>query len=389
VEEANYPKQVSVLMAAWNEQAGIERAVRRIFAYPYPFDVEVVVVDDGSTDNTPQILARLAGEFCQSPHKLVVLTAQNGGKAKALNRAILTGALHGAVTVMIDGDTLVDANTIPYLVRHFGRSPRLGAVAGRVGVLRIGKNPWQKCLIRWQLAKYNMDIGVTRMAQAVMGAILIVPGACCAYSTPLLVGMGGFRTDNLAEDAEVGVLVRWHGYEVRMDLDAVAYTETPIAFKALCRQQFRWAFGIYQVIFKHSRMMAHPVAFGPLAWFVMPYTLVSTILPLIVLPVNLIVTALAMTTHNWSQLLIYYAIFTAMQVILSVAGMISLREWSWDPVVALYFRPINDTIQLYVACRSIKAILLGRSVGWGSVPRVGDAVAVAAMSQSNPETAEA
>jgi biofilm PGA synthesis N-glycosyltransferase PgaC len=370
-----HPDLVTVLIAAYNEEKVIERTIRRIFQWDYPFALQVVVVNDGSPDATGAILDRLALEYARGRQQLLVVHQPNSGKGAALNNPLHHRLIKGSVTVTIDADTLIDRHTIPNLVRHF-EDPMVGAVAGRIKVLNYGRTPWSWLLTTWQQAEYNLGIGLTRMAQATLDAVMIVPGACSAWRTRAvtdeLPGLGGFPLNTLAEDADLGMVLRWRGYRIVQDLDAVAYTEVPMTWKALKKQQLRWTFGIYQVLYKHSRIMARPTRFGPLAYLVMPYALAGTLIPTIVLPINYLLCAVALATGNWQPVVTALIIFTGLRVMTSVVAMVILREWSWDPVTAVFYRFLNDPLQIYLAVRSMFSVTTGRAVSWGKVPRYGD-----------------
>jgi biofilm PGA synthesis N-glycosyltransferase PgaC len=370
-----HPELVTVLIAAYKEEKVIERTIRRIFQWEYPFALQLVVVNDGSPDGTSAILDRLATEYSSYPQQLLVVHQANSGKGGALNNPIQNRLIKGSVLVTIDADTLVDRHTIPNLVRHF-EDPMVGAVAGRIKVLNYGRTLWSWLLATWQQAEYNLGIGLTRMAQATLDAVMIVPGACSAWRTRAvtdeLPGRGGFPLTTMAEDADLGMVLRWRGYKIVQDLDAVAYTEVPMTWRALTKQQLRWTFGIYQVLYKHSKILARPMRFGPLAYLVMPYALLGTLIPTVVLPVNYLLCALALATGNWRPVVMILIVFTALRVAMSAVAMITLREWSWDPLTAVFYRLLNDPLQIYLAVRSMFSVITGRAVAWGKVPRYGD-----------------
>jgi hypothetical protein len=145
-----------------------------------------------------------------------------------------------------------------------------------------------------------------------------------------------------------------------------------MTWRALKKQQLRWTFGIYQVLYKHSRILTHPARFGPLAYLVMPYALLGTLIPTVVLPVNYLLCALALATGNWHPVVTILVVFTALRVAMSVVAMLILREWSWDPLTAVFYRFLNDPLQIYLAVRSMFSVMTGRAVAWGKVPRYGD-----------------
>lgn len=112
--------------------------------------------------------------------------------------------------------------------------------------------------------------------------------------------------------------------------------------------------------------------FGPLAYLVMPYALLGTLIPTVVLPINYLLCALALATGNWQPVVTILIVFTALRVLMSVVAMITLREWSLDPLTAVFYRFLNDPLQIYLAFRSMFSVITGRTVAWGKVPRYGD-----------------
>src|SRR5690606_23444647 len=149
--------------------------------------------NDGSKDNTLAVAKRLARRY----KRVKVLTQPNRGKSAALNN----GLRHAKdeVVISVDADTLFEPQTIGRLVRHFA-DPKVGAVAGTVrgGNARNG-------LARWQALEYITSIAVERAAQAYLGAIMVVPGACGAWRRSALQAVGGFSDRTLAEDCDVAL----------------------------------------------------------------------------------------------------------------------------------------------------------------------------------------
>lgn len=366
-----HPEIVSVLIAAKDEKAVIRETIESVFAYPYPFDLQVVVVNDGSTDGeggtrdgpggTKAILDELAARYCYPSRKLDVIHLElNVGKAAAWDLAFRT-RIRAEVCAAFDADTrLGGPDTIPNLVRHF-RDPKVGAVAGYIRAGNVTRRPWRWILFRFQQAEYNLGIGLMRVAQGKNG-VLIVPGACSAWRTSAMrkIGVPG---DTVGEDADAGLELREAGYTVTLDIRAVAITQAPDTASGIARQWTRWTFGTVQNLWKHKVIMAEPGKYGALTW-VMWYSVLGLVIPLVLLPLNYAVTALAIAEGNWSRLGLYLAVFTGFRLVQNLTAMAVLREWSWDPLTAVFYRFINDPLQIYLAYRTTFAIVTGRLVTW-------------------------
>ncbi len=366
-----HPKLVSVLIAAKDEKAVIRATIESIFAHPYPFGLQVVVVNDGSTDGaggtadgpggTKAILDELAARYCHKSRKLEVIHLdKNVGKAAALDLAFRT-RIRGEVCAAFDADTrLGGPDTIPNLVRHF-RDPKVGAVAGHIRAGNTTRHPWKWVLFRFQQAEYNLGIGLIRVAQGKNG-ILIVPGACSAWRASAMrkIGVPG---DTVGEDADAGLELREAGFTIVQDVRAVAITQAPDTLKGIARQWTRWTFGTVQNLWKHKKIMVQVGEYGTLTW-VMWYSVMGLLIPIVLMPLNYAITAMAIARGNWSGLVIYMAVFTGFRLVQNLTAMVVLREWSWDPLTAVFYRFINDPLQVYLAYRTVFAVMTGRLVSW-------------------------
>jgi cellulose synthase/poly-beta-1,6-N-acetylglucosamine synthase-like glycosyltransferase/peptidoglycan/xylan/chitin deacetylase (PgdA/CDA1 family) len=366
-----HPEQVSVLIAAKDEKAVIRATIESIFAYRYPFSLQVVVVNDGSMDGaggtadgpggTKAILDELSARYCHESRKLEVIHLdKNVGKAAALDLAFRT-KICGEVCAAFDADTwLGGPDTIPNLVRHF-RDPKVGAVAGYIRAGNVTRHPWKWLLFRFQQAEYNLGIGLMRVAQGRNG-ILIIPGACSAWRTSVMrkIGVPG---DTVGEDADAGLELREAGYTVVQDIRAVAITQAPDTLKGIAKQWTRWTFGTVQNLWKHKKIMVRVGEYGALTW-VMWYSVLGLLIPIVLMPVNYAIAIMAAASGNWSELVIYLVVFTGFRLLQNLTAMVVLREWSWDPLTAVFYRFINDPLQVYLAYRTVFAIATGRLVSW-------------------------
>jgi cellulose synthase/poly-beta-1,6-N-acetylglucosamine synthase-like glycosyltransferase len=253
---------VTVVMPAHNEAAGIAAAVRSVVASTHP--VEVIVVDDGSTDDTAGIVERL-----DLPHVRVIRQA-NGGKPVALNTGI-AAASHELV-VMVDGDTVFDPDTVSTLVQPFS-DPQVGAVSGNAKVVNRGG-----LLGRWQHIEYVLGFNLDRRLFDVAECMPTVPGAIGAFRREALVQVGGVSTDTLAEDTDLTMALCRAGWRVVYEEQATAWTEAPASLGALWKQRYRWSYGTFQAMWKHRRALVQLGQAGKLGRRGLVYLLMFQIL---------------------------------------------------------------------------------------------------------------
>jgi peptidoglycan/xylan/chitin deacetylase (PgdA/CDA1 family)/spore germination protein YaaH len=238
-QTASHKPAVAVLIPAYNEEKVIERTVRAVLASGYP-GLRVIVIDDGSSDNTLEVAQR-AFVAEQASGRVLVLTKPNSGKAETLNFG-LEHLRNAEIFVGIDADTVIARNAISRLVPHF-LNPKVAAVAGNA---KVGNrvNLWT----RWQALEYITSQNFERRALNVLGAVSVVPGAIGAWRTSAVREAGGYHTDTVAEDADLTMALLRNGYRVEYEDLALAYTEAPINANGLMRQRFRWSFGILESV---------------------------------------------------------------------------------------------------------------------------------------------
>src|SRR3989441_485954 len=205
---------VAVLVAAYNEEVVIGTCVRSILASDVA-RLQVVVVDDGSTDAT----AARASEAAAGDERLRVVRQPNGGKASALNTAL--ARTDAAVLVGMDAASLLERDALRRLVAPLA-DQAVGAVAGNV---KVGnRSSWLGAL---QHLEYVVGINLDRRFFDLVNAVSIVPGALGGFRREAIVRAGGFPRDTLAEDADLTVAIGMYGYQGRPGADARAWTEVP------------------------------------------------------------------------------------------------------------------------------------------------------------------
>ena len=370
-DNPDYQPSVSVLIPAYNEEAAIVDTVHAALSSDYP-KLEVLVVDDGSVDHT----AELVREHFGSDPRVRLLLQSNRGKPAALNHALLEAT--GEIAVSIDADTVVDAEAIPRLVRHFA-NPAVGAVAGNVKV--INRNRW---ITRWQALEYITSQNLEKRAFDLLNCIPVVPGAAGAWRTDLLRSSGGFSGDTVAEDTDLTLTIRRNGWKILYDEDAIGRTEVPETVEALIRQRFRWTFGTLQAVWKHHDTVGKP-RYGTLGWIAVPNILLfQIVLPLVSPLIDLLfLLSLALwglaqlqvarlpqlwTSQDVERSLIFFAIFMAIDLFTCVVAFALERHEDWTLLAPLLLQRFYYRQMMYVVLfRALKEAVQGRPVGWRGV----------------------
>ncbi|MFZ1015211.1 MAG: glycosyltransferase, partial [Terracidiphilus sp.] len=261
--------RIAVLIPAYNEEKVIVRTIRSVLHSDYE-NLRVIVIDDGSIDNTFEV-ARAAYAREIAAGRVQVLTKPNGGKAAALNYALED--LDEEFYVGIDADTVIAADAITKLLPHF-EDPSVGAVAGNA---KVGNrvNLWT----RWQALEYITSQNFERRALNLFNVVTVVPGAIGAWRTAPVKKAGGYPLNTVAEDADLTMNLLEQQFKVNYEDRALAFTEAPIGAGGLMRQRFRWSFGILQSVWKHRAAFVRNKAMG---LFALPNILIfQMLLPLV------------------------------------------------------------------------------------------------------------
>jgi len=367
---------VSVLIPAFNEVRVIEASVRRVLA-SQDVNVEVIVIDDGSTDGTAEAVATAFGD----EPRVQLLPLENGGKARALNLGLELAT--GKIIIALDADTQFEPDTIAKLTRWFA-DPAIGAVAGNA---KVGNRV--NLVTRWQAVEYVTAQNLERRALSRLDAIMVVPGAVGAWRRRALEDAGRYPTATLAEDQDLTIAIQRLGWRIGYDVDAVAWTEAPESFRSLARQRFRWAFGTLQCLWKHRAILRtrRPAGLAfvglPQAWvFQIGFALVSPLIDLALL-VSIVSTGVRIHQHGWAQtqsdvlrMAIYWLAFTAIDIFCGwIAYRLEPRERRYPVMLLVAQRFVYRQLMYSVVIRAVANALRGPWVGWGKLERSGRVVA--------------
>lgn len=254
----NYPS-VSIIVPAYDEENHIAKTIENLKKLIYPKDkLEIIVVNDGSTDRTGQIARGFKG--------IKVFDKVNQGKkAFALNFGIERAK--GDIIACIDADSYPMPNALLKSVPFFNETT-VGAVTTSVFV----KEP-KKLIEKLQYLEYIMIVWSRKLLEFLDG-IYVTPGALSLYRKSVLQEVGGFDEKNVTEDIEIAWRILRKGYVIKMSSPAKVYTNVPSSFKKWWKQRVRWDIGGLQTSFKHLDTIFR-TRFKSLGTFVVPFFILS------------------------------------------------------------------------------------------------------------------
>ncbi len=354
--KSNFAEPISVVVAAYNEEKVIAGTLRTLLATDYQGEIEVVVVDDGSRDQTAAEVERVA----QSESRVRLLQQDNHGKARALQRGLAT-ARYGIV-VFIDADTQCQRDTLPRLLEPLANTD-VGAVSGhaKVGNLRT-------FIARCQALEYTCGFNLDRRAYNRWECITVVPGAISALRKDAINEAGGLSLETLAEDTDLTLSLHRHRQRIVYVPGAIAWTEAPESVRTLARQRSRWAYGTLQCLWKH-RDMVFNWNYRALGWFSLPSIWFFQIILVAVTPMVDLFLLASLPFGVWNAVLPFVIIFLAMDVILATLACMLEREplvraWRILPMRLIY-RPMLS----YCIWKAILRAIKGAWVSWGKLER--------------------
>ncbi len=250
---------VSVIVPAFNEEGRIKRTVESLLNLNYPKHLlEVILVDDGSRDNTLRDMRTYESE------RVRIFTKKNGGKASALNLGIEKAK--GDIIVSLDADSFVDKNALINMVGYFN-DPNCMAVTPSMKVWKP-----KTILQKIQFLEYLFGIFL-RKAAAFMGCIHVTPGPFSAYRKSFFEKYGGYQEGNLTEDIEVALRIQANNFSIENAADAYSYTVAPSKFMPLYKQRVRWYLGFINNVWNYRQLFSS--RYGALGMFFLPSAFIS------------------------------------------------------------------------------------------------------------------
>ncbi|HVZ01034.1 MAG TPA: glycosyltransferase [Dongiaceae bacterium] len=376
VAGAGFTPPVTVVIAAFCEEPVIAQTLSAVLASDYP-ELRVLVVDDGSTDQTAEKIESV----CGTDPRVRLVTQPNGGKFNALNHAY--NSVDTEIVVAIDADTIVHPDAIRLLVRHF-QDPQVGAVAGNVKIGGRGS-----LMTRLQSLEYVTAQNIDRRAAEVFNGIMVVPGAIGAWRRAAVEQAGYYSPQTLAEDADLTVSIVRAGYRVLFEESAYATTEAPGTIRQFLRQRLRWMLGMLQTAWKHRGAVVERRWIGLVS---IPELLLFSIVMATVAPIVDLMFAAAIVNYAIDRLLLPQPGMATLSLTTIAAYSTYLVSDAVVAVLAFRFEPAEDKRLLlllpfqrllyrqllyFSAMRTVYAALSGRLMQWQKVTRTASASAPA------------
>lgn len=241
------PPPVSVLIPCYNEGDNAEETLTHALALDYP-DFEVIAINDGSRDNTAEVLDRMAALHARLR---VVHLAQNQGKAMGLQAGALLA--QNEILICIDGDALLDRHSAHWFVRHFVDDPEVAAVTGNPRIRNRST-----LLGRVQVGEFSSVVGMIKRAQQMFGRLFTVSGVITAFRRAAVHQVGYWSPDMLTEDIDISWKLQRAGWKVRFEPNALAWILMPETLRGLWKQRLRWAMGGAQVLLRNIDVLLRP-----------------------------------------------------------------------------------------------------------------------------------
>ena len=352
---------VSVIIPAYNEEKVLTNCVQSILRSDY-HNIEVLIIDDGSTDGTADMMAELATD----EPRITALAQPNAGKGAALNNGIARS--HGEVLFFVDADGLFAPNTIREMLRGL-HSPRIGAVCGDDRPINLDRVQTKMLTIL-----SHVGTGLVRRALVVLHSLPIVSGNIGAFPRTVIDEIGGFREDTVGEDLELTWRVQMAGYQVEFRPTALVYAESPSTVKGLWRQRVRWARGLLQTMRLHKRAIGNP-RFGAFGLYLAFNSVNAVLVPLLQLLLIIGIPLLFVTGNAPFELslvgvLLWLGLFVSIVMVLIATSMNhAFRDLRYMWTIVLW-----PAYSVFMACVMVAALWKERSgepAEWNKLERTG------------------
>ncbi|MFE5027857.1 glycosyltransferase [Streptomyces sp. NPDC056656] len=349
-------RPVSVIVPAYNEKECIANTLNSLAQSTHP--IEIIVVDDGSTDGTKEIAESLGLPNVR------VIRQENAGKPAALNNGVRNASYD--IVVMMDGDTVFEPDTVRQLVQPFA-APDIGAVAGNA---KVGNR--NTVIGAWQHIEYVMGFNLDRRMYDLLRCMPTIPGAIGAFRRQAVLEVGGMSEDTLAEDTDITIAMHRAGWRVVYQEHARAWTEAPASLKQLWSQRYRWSYGTMQALWKHRKSLVDKGPSGRFGRVGMPLVVLFQIVTPVFAPLIDLFTVYSMIFVDFkASLLAWLAVLGIQLVCAAYAFRLDGEKYRYLWMLPLQQIAYRQMMYLVLIHSSITALTGGR-LRWQKLKRTGE-----------------
>ncbi len=334
-----YPK-VSVIVPAYNEQRSIRETLISIINLDYPKDkIEIIIVNDGSKDKTPEIVTKFIQEHPQNT--ITLINQRNGGKGNALNNGLRNAC--GEFFACLDADSFVAPNALKEMLPYFESDKSIAAVCPLLKV----KTP-SSILQKVQWCEYIINM-FYKMLNAKLDCVHVTPGPFSVYKTKVIQDLGGYNEHTITEDLEIAIRLQKHHYKIVQTFDATVETIAPNTWKALFRQRVRWYKGSIDNAIHYKSLMFNK-KYGDFGFVRMPTIILSGAVAIV----------LGLTLFQEAVKKVYNGLVTLYAVRFDIFNIITHFKWHFNYLTLPFFKiAIALTlivISLYVIVKSYQLV---------------------------------
>ncbi|WP_416983160.1 bifunctional polysaccharide deacetylase/glycosyltransferase family 2 protein [Streptomyces sp. T028] len=353
-------RPVSVIVPAYNEKECIANTLQSLAQSTHP--IEIIVVDDGSTDGTSEIARDAAASL--GMRNVRVIRQENAGKPAALNNGVRNASYD--IVIMMDGDTVFEPDAVHQLVQPFA-DPKVGAVAGNA---KVGNR--NTVIGAWQHIEYVMGFNLDRRMYDLLRCMPTIPGAIGAFRRDAVLEVGGMSEDTLAEDTDITIAMHRAGWQVVYQEHAKAWTEAPGSLKQLWSQRYRWSYGTMQALWKHRKSLTDKGPSGRFGRVGMPLVVLFQIVTPVFAPLIDVFTVYSMIFVDFqAALLAWFAVLGIQLGCAAYAFRLDKEKYRYLLMMPLQQLAYRQMMYLVLIHSSITALTGGR-LRWQKLKRTGE-----------------
>ncbi|WP_230194945.1 glycosyltransferase [Streptomyces sp. NBC_00080] len=353
-------RPVSVIVPAYNEKECIANTLKSLAKSTHP--IEIIIVDDGSDDNTSEISREAARALGMT--NVRVIRQENAGKPAALNNGVRSASYD--IVVMMDGDTVFEPDAVHQLVQPFA-DPKVGAVAGNA---KVGNR--DTIIGAWQHIEYVMGFNLDRRMYDLLRCMPTIPGAIGAFRREAVLEVGGMSEDTLAEDTDITIAMHRGGWQVVYQEHAKAWTEAPGSLKQLWSQRYRWSYGTMQALWKHRKSLTDKGPSGRFGRVGMPLVVLFQIVTPVFAPLIDVFTIYSMIFVDFqAALLAWLAVLGVQLGCAAYAFRLDREKYRYLLMMPLQQLAYRQMMYLVLIHSCITALTGGR-LRWQKLKRTGE-----------------